>query len=247
MQADQEEYNSRMENQTWTLVDRPEDPNVNILRSMWVWKIKEDDQRNIRFKARLVVVGWMQKEGIDFDETCAPVIRFETLRLVLLLADIMGLKVKQYDFVTAFLNAPMDRKLYIKQPIGFVVKGQECKVCLLLKSIYGLRKAPKEWSSTLHSFLVKMGLKRCWKDYGLYFMYCGTHLVLVTVYVDDMLVIGRDCDIEYVASTLMKPFKMKELGNIRYLLGIEINYEMGKRITFSQEKYVEDILKKFHG
>lgn len=162
MEATHAEFNAQMENHTWVVVDRAQD--ANVLKCKWLWKLKESIDGLVRYKARLVVIGYMQKYGIDFDETFASVIRFETLRLVLLLAGLFGLEVRQIDFVTQFRNAKMHRSIYVEQPEGFIAKGQEHKVCLLLRSSYGLRQAHLEWNSVLHEFLEKLDFTRCYKD-----------------------------------------------------------------------------------
>ncbi|GAB9476805.1 hypothetical protein Gpo141_00013862 [Globisporangium polare] len=182
--------------------------------------------------------------GIDFDETFAPVVRFETLRLVLLIAGLMRWKVKQYDFVTAFLNAKLGIAIYVEQPVGYKVKGKEDYVCLLQKSLYGLKQAPLEWNNALDELLHEIGFRRCYKDYGLYILREGDVTILLTVYVDDVLIIGTETDIKRVETKLNERFKMKALGTVRYLLGIEIAYE-ASYVGFSQRKYAEDVLKKF--
>ncbi|CAM8933760.1 unnamed protein product [Rhodiola kirilowii] len=97
-----------------------------------------------KFKARLVIQGFMQKEGIDFFDTYAPVARISTIRLFIALAAINNLVVHQMDVKTAFLNGDLDEEIYMKQPEGFIMPGNENKVCKLIKSLYGLKQAPKQ-------------------------------------------------------------------------------------------------------
>ena len=97
------------------------------------------------FKARLVIQGFRQKEGIDFFDTYAPVARISTIRLLIALASIHNLEIHQMDVKTAFLNGDLEEEIYMKQPEGFVVPGSESKVCKLKKSLYGLKQAPKDW------------------------------------------------------------------------------------------------------
>lgn len=186
-----------------------------MLRTKWVWKVKEGEARKLTHKARIVVLGYMQKFGLDFFETYAPVVRFETLRVVLLVAAVLRLEVRQYDFVTAFLNAKLGVRIYIEQPEGYRVRGKEDHVCLLLKSLYGLRQAPLEWNHALHELLLRMGFARCYKDYGLYVRRRGDKIALVTVYVDDILIIGTLSDIEKTQRELDNAFKLKAMGAVR--------------------------------
>lgn len=185
----------------------------------------------------------MEKYGIDYDETYAHVVRFETLTFVLLLVGLLRLKREQFDFVTAFLNARTNMPIYTEQPEGFVIERLEDYVCLLLKSVYGLKQAPRDWNCMLHEFLVQLRFKRSYKDCGLYCYRKGV-LVFVTVYVDDLLIIGKEEHTQCVAALLKRAFNIKEVGGVRYLLGIEIGgKDSDDCITFSQRNFVEGILK----
>ncbi|KAF0734179.1 hypothetical protein Ae201684P_003169 [Aphanomyces euteiches] len=162
-----------------------------------------------------------------------------------------GWRFRQYDFVTAFLNADMDDfEVYIEQPKAMEVQDQEDKVCLLKKSLYGLHQAPHEWNSTLHRYLLTLGFKRCEKDYGLYIKWVeeddGSQVVIfLTIYVDDLILLGPDYLAEPVAQSLKSEFKTTDMGDLRYLSGIEIDYVPGKWIMFSQANFIMDIIKKF--
>ena len=97
-----------------------------------------------KFKARLVAQGFRQKPGIDYFDTYAPVARISTIRLLIALATINNLVIHQMDVKTAFLNGDLEEEVYMRQPKGFVAKGQEQKVCKLIKSLYELKQAPKQ-------------------------------------------------------------------------------------------------------
>ncbi|KAH9124961.1 hypothetical protein AeMF1_004353 [Aphanomyces euteiches] len=241
------EYDSLMENETWVLVDRPSDRKV--IDNRWVYKIKHDREGNLRYKARLVIKGYEQVEGLDFDETFAPVVRFETLRTVLCYEAIREWKLRQYDFVTAFLNADIaEYNIYMEQPQGGVVEGMEDKVCLLKKSLYGLHQAPQEWNSMLHQYLLSIGFERCAKDYGLYVKLVEENgepdVIFLTIYVDDLL-LGEEKEADDVERKLTSEFKVSNLGDLRYLLGIEIDYEPGKFLKFSQRTFITAIVNMF--
>jgi hypothetical protein len=106
----------------------------------WVFKKKlKPDGTTEKYKARLVAKGYSQKEGEDFFDTYSSIARMTTIRVLLSLVASYGLLVHQMDVKIAFLNGELDEKIYMEQPNGFVVKGQESKVCRLLKSLYGLK------------------------------------------------------------------------------------------------------------
>ncbi|GMF39234.1 unnamed protein product [Phytophthora fragariaefolia] len=118
------EIQSHEDNETWVLVPRPKDRNV--LKNRWVYVIKYKSDGSVdRFKARLVIKGFLQKYGIDYTEIFAPVVRMEILRLFLALAAAMDLEVEQMDVKTAFLNGYLDEEIYMEQPVGYVQRGKE--------------------------------------------------------------------------------------------------------------------------
>ena len=142
-------------------------------------------------------------------------------------------------------------KIYMEQAPGFVQKDKQLLVCLLLKSLYGLHQAPRDWNSMLHEFLTSIGFKRNEKDYGLYMKTVGgvngipIDVVFITLYVDDMTILGEDEHVEPVEKALMKKFDITSMGELKYLLGIEIHYEPEKYLFFSQKKFVNGIIEKF--
>ena len=143
-EAVNDEMDSIMGNKTWKLVDLP--PGSKPIGCKWIFKKKMKVDGTIdKFKARLVVKGFIQKEGIDYFDTYAPVARISTIRVLIALAFIYKLQIHQMDVKTTFLNGELEEEIYMKQPEGFVLQGQEQKVCKLIKSLYGLKQAPKQW------------------------------------------------------------------------------------------------------
>ncbi|CAM8885469.1 unnamed protein product [Rhodiola kirilowii] len=129
-----------MDNNTWILVDLP--PGHKALGNKWIFRKKMKVDGTIdKFKARLVIQSFRQKFGMDYFDTYAPVARISTIRLLISLAFIHKLLVHQMDVKTAFLNGDLEEEIYMKQPEGFGVTGQEHKVCKLVKSLYGLKQA----------------------------------------------------------------------------------------------------------
>ena len=135
-------------NQTWELVERPEDRKVIGVK--WVFRTKLNSDGSVhKYKARLVVKGYAQVWGVDFSETFAPVARMDTIRMTLAMAAQQGWKVYQLDVKSAFLNGVLQEEIYVEQPEGFVAPGQEEKFYLLKKALYGLKQAPRAWYSML--------------------------------------------------------------------------------------------------
>ncbi|CAM8966649.1 unnamed protein product [Rhodiola kirilowii] len=138
-----DEMDSIIGNNTWILVDLP--PAHKPLGNKWIFRKKMKVDGTIdKFKARLVIQGFRQKYGMDYFDTNAPVARISTIRSLIALASIHKLLVHQMDVKTAFLNDDLEDEIYMKQPEGFVMPGQEHKVCKLVKSLYGLKQAPMQ-------------------------------------------------------------------------------------------------------
>jgi len=138
--AMKEEMKSLISNQTWELAKLPE--GKKSLQNKWVFRIKEEHDGSKRYKARLVVKGFQQKEGIDYTEIYSPVVKLTTIWLVLSIVTTKWLYLEQLDVKTAFLHGDLEEEIYMQQPEGFVEKGNEKMVCRLTKSLYGLKQAP---------------------------------------------------------------------------------------------------------
>lgn len=154
--AMQDELNQFEKNQVWTLVPRP--PSVNVIGTKWIFKNKTDDSGTIvRNKARLVAQGYTQVEGVDFDETFAPVARIESIRLLLSIACYLNITLQQMDVKGAFLNGIIDKEAYVEQPKGFEDPFYPNHVYKLQKALYGLKQAPRAWYDKLTQFLLEFG------------------------------------------------------------------------------------------
>nr|GFB38319.1 retrovirus-related Pol polyprotein from transposon TNT 1-94 [Tanacetum cinerariifolium] len=142
IEAMQEELHQFDRLQVWELVDKPFDK--SIIKLKWLWKNKKDeDQTRIRNKARLIAKGYAQEEGIDFEESFAPVARLEAIRIFISYAAHKSFPIYQMDMKTTFLNGPLKEEVYVAQPDGFVDPGHPEKVYRLRKALYGLKQAPK--------------------------------------------------------------------------------------------------------
>lgn len=243
--AMKEEMDALYKNQTWELVDLPE--NKKKIGCKWVYKIKYNSEGKIdKYKARLVAKGYTQQSGIDYDETFSPVAKMNTIRVIIALATQNRWKLHQMDVKNAFLNGTLDEDIYMSQPEGFVDKKFPNKVCYLKKSLYGLKQAGRQWNLTLDRFFAQGNFTRSLADTTVYIKREGENIVLCVVYVDDLIISGNtEKGIEALKENLRCRFEMKDLGLLHFCLGIEIiRYPNSTFIT--QKKYVLDILARFN-
>ncbi len=140
----QEEYNSFVVNNIWSLVPLPK--GRNSISCKWLFKIKHGVDGEVeRYKAKLVARGFTQAFRVDYNETFAPVAKFVLINCILALAAIKDMEIHQMDVKTAFLNGDFEEEIYMEQPEGFTQK-EEHLVCKLHKSLYGLKRSPKAWN-----------------------------------------------------------------------------------------------------
>ena len=171
------EMDSILSNGTWELSERPY--GCKPVGCKWVFKKKLRPDGTIeKYKARLVAKGYTQREGEDYFDTYSPVARLTTIRVLLSLAASYGLIVHQMDVKTAFLNGELEEEIYMDQPDGFVVKGEERKVCKLLKSLYGLKQAPKQWHEKFDRTLTSAGFTINEADRCVYYRHGGGDSVI---------------------------------------------------------------------
>jgi hypothetical protein len=166
-EAVNDEINSILSNNTWVLVDLP--PGFNTIGCKWVFRRKYRIDGTIQtFKARLVAKGFRQREGIDYFDTYALVARITSIRVLIALASIYKLVVHQMNVKTTFLNGDLDEEVYMDQLEGFVLPGNEKKVCKLVKSLYGLKQAPKQWHEKFDTVILTNGFKHNGADKCVY-------------------------------------------------------------------------------
>lgn len=153
-----------------------------------MFKTKHDAAGNIdRYKARLVIKGYSQRKGVDYDETYTPVVRHSSLRYLFALAAKHNLYVDQMDAVTAFLQGDLEEEIYMEQPPCFEQPGEGPKVCRLNKALYGLKQSSRVWNAKLDTALKKLGMKQSKYDPCLYHKINNGKILFVAIYVDDLM------------------------------------------------------------
>lgn len=239
------EFSALQKMETWKLVPLP--PGHHTVSSKWVWKVKTKADGSIeRYKARLVARGFTQQQGIDYEETFAPVARLSSIRMLLAIAANEKLKIFQMDVDSAYLYGKLDEEIYMSQPEGFVDPKHPNYVCKLLRSLYGLKQAAKVWNQTLHDFLLANEFHQSVADPCIYYYSTGSKRIFLAVYVDDLLIVcATETQRDFVKKLLMAKFNMKDLGEAHYILGIQLERENDGSITLSQSTYLCNALEQF--
>jgi hypothetical protein len=234
------EFESLLENDTWELCELPE--RKKLIDTKWVFKTKRDNDGNVvRHKARLVAKGFVQRFGIDYEETFAPVVRYTSIRFLIALAVKKGMHIHQMDAVTAFLQGEIDKEIFIKQPEGF--EDGSNRVCRLKKAIYGLKQSSRMWNIRLDTILKRLGFIKIKMDQCIYHLQDQT--IIVAVYVDDILFFYTDVEkLNVVKKLLQENCRMKDLGMAKGCIGLKIVQKQGE-ITLDQIAYIKEILNRF--
>ncbi|GJS79440.1 ribonuclease H-like domain-containing protein [Tanacetum coccineum] len=240
-----DEYNALVKNGTWILVPRPS--NVNLVRSMWLFKHKfHADGTLSRYKARLVANGSSQQLGVDFDETFSPVVKPATIRTVLSLAVSRRWPIHQLDVKNAFLNGDLSETVYMHQPPGFVDSRYPHHVCLLQRSLYGLKQAPRAWFQRFAGYATRAGFSPSRCDSSLFIYTQGSQVAYLLIYVDDIILTASSSVLlRQIIDSLHKEFDMTDLGALNYFLGISVvRHSTG--LFLSQKKYALQLLERAH-
>ncbi|CAI7826000.1 unnamed protein product [Closterium sp. NIES-54] len=219
---------------TWKVVPISVARNKTILTGKLVFRVKTKADGTIeKFKARWVVRGFDQEHGRDFTETFAPVSRHTSLRILL----------RQIDVANAFLYAPVDAEIFVELPHSS--HGEPNQVCPLLKSLYGIKQAPRLWQQHLHARLIRIGFKQLPHDQGMYRLTKNEDYILLIVYVDDLLYIGStDSITTWFEGELQQDLMLTVSSTVTQYLGLNIREEENA-IYLSAEKYADTIAKRF--
>ncbi|KAK1431533.1 hypothetical protein QVD17_07993 [Tagetes erecta] len=232
-------------NKTWKLVHLP--AGKNLVGVKWLFKTKPGaNGEGVKFKARLVAKGYSQQYGVDYQETFAPVARFETIRIILAVAAQMGWEIYQLDVKSAFLNGELREDIYVAQPEGFVVAGKSDMVYKLHKALYGLKQAPRAWNSKIDSYFLNNGYVRSLNEPSLYVKRNdGGNVIYVCLYVDDIICTSSSLNlIKEFKNGMKQAFEMTDVGKLKFFLGLEVQ-QTAEGIFLSQEKYATALVAKF--
>ncbi|GJY44611.1 retrovirus-related pol polyprotein from transposon TNT 1-94 [Tanacetum coccineum] len=244
IEAMQEELNEFERLEVWELVPRPD--KVMVITLKWIYKVKLDELGGIlKNKARLVARGYRQEEGIDFEESFAPVARLDAIRIFLAFAAHMNMIVYQMDVKTAFLNDILREEVYVSQPDGFVDKDNLNHVYKLKKALYGLKQAPRAWYDLLSKFLLSQEFSKGTVDPTLFIRRQGKDILLVQIYVDDIIFASTTPELcDQFSKIMCLKFKMSMMGKISFFLGLQIS-QSPRGIFLNQSKYALESLKKY--
>nr|GEZ39319.1 retrovirus-related Pol polyprotein from transposon TNT 1-94 [Tanacetum cinerariifolium] len=194
----------------------------------------------------LFIKGYAQKEGVDFEESFAPVGRLEAVRSFIAYVAHKSFTVYQMDVKTTFLYGPMKEEVYVNQPDGFVDPYHPDKVYRLKKALYGLKQAPRAWYDELSNFLVSKGFSKGSIDLTLFITKHEEDILLVKIYVDDIIFGSTNPKLSKQFEKLIhSKFEMSMMGELKLFLGIQI-HQSPRGIFINQAKYAQEILIK-HG
>ena len=246
--AAHKEFKSLLHFRTFELRSLPQ--GRKAIGCKWIFKVKAKDDGAIdKFKARLVIQGFSQRPGIDYDETFAPVAHQESIRLLLALAAQHAYKLRHVDIVGAFLNGDMEEQVFMKQPEGFVDPGKQHMVCELLKALYGLKQAGMVWNKRFSTFLTEtLRFKQLCADPCIYILRRDAKLIVLGLHVDDTLMVHNDDDMcDEVVRTIASEFEITDMGTPTRLLGMRVRRSpTDASISLDQEAYIAELLKRHH-
>jgi hypothetical protein len=217
-----------------------------VIGTKWVfWNKQDQDGIVVRNKTRLVAQGYTQVEGLNFEETYAPVARLEAIRILLAYACAHNIKLYQMDVKSVFLNGYINELVYVEQPPSFEDEKKPNHVYKLRNALYGLKQAPRAWYERLRDFLLSKGFKMGKVDTTLFTKKLGNDLFVMQIYVNDIIFGSTNQEFcEEVGKMMASEFEMSMIGELRYFLGLQIK-QMKNGTFVSQGKYIKDMLKKF--
>ena len=222
----------------WEMVERPR--GRKVIKNRWVFDVKTDGRK----KARLVAKGFSQVEGLDYDQVFSPVVRFETVRLLLAMAALENWHMTGVNVRNTYLYGKLDEEIFMEQPEGFKIPGKENMVLRLKRALYGLKQAGLVWWRALKLSMEKLGFTSLSSDAGI-FLYRGQgSFVIAIVYVDDAIFMGPVRSLAYeMKHRFMKQWETRDLGEVTEFLRMRITRE-GSKIHIDQTKYLETVLQR---
>jgi len=238
-----DEIKAIIKRNTWTLTVLP--PGKKALPLRWVCRVKRDSSNNFeRYKARIVVKGFAQEAGLDFDETFAPVVRIDSVRTLFAISAGKGLYIIQADIRNAFLHSNSDFQIYVQQPEGFADANYPHAVLLLNKALYGLKQAPRLWYLLISEIVISLGFQVFESDTSMYIR----DEIILAVYVDDILIASPSIQLcNAVISELSHHIEIVNKGEVKSFLGLKVVRNHQKHtISISQPGYIDRLLAKFN-
>ena len=217
-----------------------------VVGSKWVFRIKRGPDGNIqKYKARIIAQGFMQIEGIDYNETFAPVAKLASLRIILALATEQDLEIHQMDVKSAYLNGTLEEEIFMEPPPGLEVP--DGMVLHLKKAIYGTKQGGRVWYEDISSTLKTMGYQCTDADHAVFVRNKDNIPSIIALYVDDITMVSNDLGtINRDKEALKRRYQMSDLGEIAWILGIHITQDRpAGHIALSQKKYINEILEHF--
>lgn len=239
--AIKEEMEALEKTETWTLEPLPD--GRKTVGCKWIFSIKHKADGTIdRYKARLVAKGYTQIYGINYQETFSPVAKLNTVRVLLSLAANLDWPLHQFDVKNAFLHGDLKEEIYMDIPLGYTTSSKTNVVCKLQRALYGLKQSPRAWFGRFSLAMKKYGFQQSNGDHTLFLKHQSGKVTALIIYVDDMIITGDDFEeISRLQEQLAAEFEMKNLGGLKYFLGIEVARSQ-RGIFLSQRKYVLDLL-----
>lgn len=244
-QAIDEELHSHTKNSTWSLVPLPK--GRRVIGCKWVFKLKQSPDGEVqRYKARLCAKGFSQKAGIDYEEVFSPVVRYESIRVLLALAAHEDLEIEQFDIKTAFLYGDLDDEIYMSVPEGIEVQGNNI-VCRLHKSLYGLKQASRCWNRKFDSFLKQFDFMQSDADKCVYTGFINNDFVRLALYVDDGLIMAKSRRALDMVITVLKESFEVTIGDTSCFVGMQIDRNRDEKAIFvHQTAYIRRMLSRFN-
>ncbi|KAG7574150.1 Integrase catalytic core [Arabidopsis suecica] len=245
LQAMNEELKALEGTATWEICSLPS--GKHSIGCRWVYKVKLNADGSLeRYKARLVAKGYTQQEGVDFVDTFSPVAKMTTVKTLLAVAAAKKWSLHQLDISNAFLNGDLEEEIYMTLPPGYTAKDGENlppnAVCKLKKSLYGLKQASRQWFLKFSTTLMSLGFQKSQADHTLFVRNQNGKYLAVLVYVDDIIIASNDDEeVIQLKEDLQKAFKLRDLGSVKYFLGLEIARN-ASGISVCQRKYALGLL-----
>jgi hypothetical protein len=239
------EMKSIQQAKTWIVKKPYHSLKKSPVKNRWVFTKKFDKNGEVKkFKARLVAKGFTQKYGIDYNETFAPVAKFKSIRLLAAISAKTGMQAYQDDVPTAFLKGTLQEEIWMEQPEGYV-KGSPGELCLLTKTLYGLKQSPREWNAVIHQFLIEHNFIQSKADPCIYVNLSESGPLFVGVYVDDIVTIGRKEQANNFREKLRSYFGITEGGKLEWYLGVAFEYLKDGSISLNQKVYLQQKMEEF--